>query len=84
MKKANEEKKEKEWRKLGNHYGRKLKTAKIQTPGVPEGEGKRKKTTKEAQLRNLQTCEEASTSKFMNLTDYPIISIQDNFLQDTL
>ena len=49
-----------------------------------QGEGKRKKTTKEAQLRNLQTCEEASTSKFMNLTDYPIISIQDNFLQDTL
>ena len=84
MKKANEEKKEKEWRKLGNHYGRKLKTAKIQTLGVPEGEGKRKKTTKEVQLRNLQTREEASTSKFMNLTDYPIISIQDNFLQDTL
>lgn len=84
MKKANEEKKEKEWRKLGNHYGRKPKTPKIQTPGVPEGEVRIKKTTKEAQLRNLQTREEASTSKFMNLTDDPIISIQDNFLQDTL
>lgn len=46
----------------------KPKTPKIQTPGVPEGEVRRKKTTKEAQLRNLQTREEASTSKFMNLT----------------